>query len=60
MSEGYSSSKTTRWEYIRTQADANNIKESDATLDKLGRDGWELVDVTYTDSYVHMWFKRPK
>ena len=60
MSEGYSKSSVTRWEYIRTQIDANKIKDSDPILDKLGGEGWELVDVTYTQSYIHMWFKRPR
>lgn len=60
MSEGYSSGKVTRWEYVRTQIDANKIKDSDATLDQLGHEGWELVDVTHTDGYIHMWFKRPR
>lgn len=60
MSEGYSSGKVTKWEYIRTQVNEHKIKDSDATLDKLGREGWELVDVTYTQTHIHMWFKRPR
>ena len=49
-----------RWDYVRTQIDAHKIKDSDATIAKLGQDGWELVDVVYTQTYVHFWFKRPR
>ncbi|GEM_PF-2450945 len=50
--------RRTRWEYIRTQVGCNSIKDSDDTIEQLGRDGWELIDVVYTDSYVHFWLKR--
>ena len=52
------SSRHTRWEYVRTQIDCNKIKDSDAAIEQLGREGWELVDVVYTDSFVHFWLKR--
>ena len=60
MSEGFSSGSVTKWEYIRVQSEVNKIKGTDATVDKLGREGWELVDVTHTGGYIHMWFKRPR
>jgi len=47
-----------RWEYIRTQIDVNKIKDSDEVIAQLGREGWELVDVVYTQTYVHFWFKQ--
>ncbi|MCD6120139.1 hypothetical protein J7K50_09940 [bacterium] len=47
-----------RWEYVRIQTDAHKIKSIDDTVDQLGRDGWELAGVIYTQSFVHMWFKR--
>ncbi|MBN2082735.1 hypothetical protein JW859_11105 [bacterium] len=47
-----------RWEYVRTQVDCNNIKTSDATVEQLGREGWELVSTVHTQGYVHFWFKR--
>ena len=49
-----------RWEYLRTQIDANKIKESDAALEEFGRQGWELVSTEFTNSWVHFWFKRPR
>lgn len=52
------SSRHTRWEYIRTQIGCNSIKDSDSTIEQLGREGWELVDVVYTNSFVHFWLKR--
>ncbi len=52
-------SRGTRWEYIRMQVDVNQIKNSDAAVERLGLDGWELVDVVYTQTFIHLWFKRP-
>ena len=49
----------TRWEYLRTQIDINNIKTIDGRVDELGRQGWELVSTVFTQAYVHFWFKRP-
>ena len=49
----------TRWEYVRTQVDINKISTSDDAVEHLGREGWELVDVVSTNTYVHLWFKRP-
>ena len=49
----------TRWEYLRTQVDANKIKDIDPQIDQFGRQGWELVNAVFTQSYVHFWFKRP-
>lgn len=49
----------TRWEYLRTQVDANKIKDIDPQIDQLGQQGWELVSTVFTQSYVHFWFKRP-
>jgi hypothetical protein len=51
-------SRHTRWEYIRTQIDCNKIKDSDGAIEQLGHQGWELVDVVYTQTYVHFWLKR--
>ena len=51
-------SRPKRWEYVRTQVGCNSIKDSDTAIEQLGREGWELVDVVYTDSYVHFWLKR--
>ena len=48
----------TRWEYVRLQLDVHKVKSADDTVDRLGREGWELVGVVCTASYVHMWFKR--
>ena len=56
--QGYGSTRRERWEYLRTQVDANNIKSSDEAITRIGQDGWELVDVVYTQTYVHFWFKR--
>jgi hypothetical protein len=49
-----------RWEYIRIQTSADKIKSTDDKVDELGMQGWELVDVVFTNTYIHMWFKRPK
>jgi hypothetical protein len=49
----------TRWEYLRVQVDANNIKTVDSQIDDLGRQGWELAGTVCTQTYVHFWFKRP-
>jgi hypothetical protein len=49
----------TRWEYIRIQVSANSIKTIDDAVDELGRKGWELAGVVCTQSFVHLWFKRP-
>lgn len=51
--------QSTKWEYVRTQVEAHKIKDSDGAIEQLGRQGWEMVDVVYTQSYVHFWFKRP-
>lgn len=51
---------TRRWEYLRTQVDANKIKESDNALAEFGREGWELVSVVFTNTWVHFWLKRPR
>jgi len=48
------------WEYLRTQIDANKIKESDSALEEFGRQGWELVSVIFTNTWVHFWLKRPR
>lgn len=48
-----------RWEYLRTQVDANKIKESDDALVEFGLQGWELVSVVFTNTWVHFWMKRP-
>ena len=50
----------TRWEYVRIQVDSNKIKQIDDTVDQLGREGWEMVSAVYTNTWLHMWFKRPK
>ncbi len=50
----------TRWEYLRTQVSADKIKDIDTQIDQLGRQGWELVDTVFTQTYVHFWFKRPQ
>lgn len=48
-----------RWEYLRLQVSTQSIKDTDAQLDELGRQGWELVStVEAAQSYIHMWFKR--
>ena len=52
--------KTRRWDYVRTQVDVNKIKASDDTVQQLGAEGWELVSVAHTQTYIHMWFKRPR
>jgi len=52
------SGRRRRWEYIRTQVNCNSIKDSDAAVEQLGREGWEMVSAVYTQSYVHFWFKR--
>jgi len=52
--------RTGRWEYVRIQFDSNKIKDSDAAVDELGREGWELVSAVFTNTYLHLWFKRPK
>lgn len=48
-----------RWEYLRAQVDANKIKESDKALIEFGLQGWELVSVVFTNTWVHFWLKRP-
>jgi hypothetical protein len=55
---GMAFGKRKRWEYIRTQVSANEISKSDAAIEQLGREGWELVNTVFTSSYVHFWFKR--
>ena len=49
----------TRWEYVRIQVSSNSIKTIDDAVDELGRKGWELTGVVYTQTFVHLWFKRP-
>lgn len=50
--------KRRRWEYVRTQVSCNSISDSDAAIEQLGREGWELVTAVFTSTYVHFWFKR--
>ena len=52
------SGRRRRWEYVRTQISCNEISKSDAAIEQLGREGWELVNAVYTQTYVHFWFKR--
>ena len=59
MSDAAASLGKQRWAYMRTQIDVNKIKDSDGALEEFGRQGWELIDVVYTQTYVHFWFKRP-
>jgi len=54
----FTGSRRRRWEYARTQISANEISKSDAAIEQLGREGWELVNAVFTNSYVHFWFKR--
>lgn len=49
------------WEYIRVQVGVHEIVNSDEQVAELGRQGWELVvAVEAADSYIHLWFKRPR
>jgi len=48
-----------RWEYLRLQTEILDIKGSDAQLETLGGDGWEMTGVVHTGGYVHIWFRRP-
>lgn len=50
-----------RWDYLRLQVSIQSIKEIDDQVGAAGRDGWELVSVVEAgNSYLHMWFKRPR
>jgi len=59
MQEDNAQTRSHRWKYLRTQVGVGRIKDSDATVDSLGLEGWELTEVVKTDGYVHFWFKRP-
>jgi len=48
-----------KWEYVRIQMSIHSIKTTDDAIDRLGREGWELVCAISSDSYLHLWFKRP-
>ena len=55
---------TQRWQYhvvdLPPRMFETMPERLQAELDRLGGEGWELVSVVFTQTYVHFWFKRPQ
>jgi hypothetical protein len=51
----------TRWEYKQVVRSLSENKfPSEEELNRLGKDGWELVAILNSSGFLYLYFKRPK
>src|SRR5262245_53115622 len=51
----------TRWEYKQVVRSLSENKfPSEEELNRLGKDGWELVTILNSSGFLYLYFKRPK
>ena len=48
-----------RWEYYWFRGNEDVSDQTEANLEKLGSEGWELVSVVYRDTWLYYFLKRP-